>query len=263
MHRKRLLKEIRYFWHPGDQGHKTIQKIPIQTTAEWVFCTLHSYSGVIDMGKKVLLTGFDPFGGDTVNPSWEAVKRLNGEVVEDVSIAAEQIPTVFHHSAAVLEQAIEKHDPDVVICVGQAGGRAHITPERIAINIDDALIPDNEDREPIDEPIAAHGPAAYWSALPIKLIVKELRKNGIPASVSNSAGTFVCNHLFYQLMHRIDRTSANIRGGFIHIPFLPEQTVDKHEPSLSLETIVEGLRIAAVTSALHEKDIRETGGSLS
>lgn len=263
MHRKRLLKEIRYFWHPGDQGHKTIQKIPIQTTAEWVFCTLHSYSGVIDMGKKVLLTGFDPFGGETVNPSWEAVKRLNREVVEDVSIAAEQIPTVFHHSAAVLEQAIEKHDPDVVICVGQAGGRAHITPERIAINIDDALIPDNEDREPIDEPIAAHGPAAYWSALPIKLIVKELRKNGIPASVSNSAGTFVCNHLFYQLMHRIDRTSANIRGGFIHIPFLPEQTVDKHDPSLSLETIVEGLRIAAVTSALHEKDIRETGGSLS
>lgn len=215
------------------------------------------------MGKKVLLTGFDPFGGDTVNPSWEAVKRLNGEVVEDVSIAAEQIPTVFHHSAAVLEQAIEKHDPDVVICVGQAGGRAHITPERIAINIDDARIPDNEDREPIDEPIAAHGPAAYWSALPIKLIVKELRKNGIPASVSNSAGTFVCNHLFYQLMHCIDRTSANIRGGFIHIPSLPEQTVDKHEPSLSLETIVEGLRIAAVTSALHEKDIRETGGSLS
>ncbi|MCY7914621.1 pyroglutamyl-peptidase I [Bacillus haynesii] len=215
------------------------------------------------MGKKVLLTGFDPFGGETVNPSWEAVKRLNGEVVEDVSIAAEQIPTVFHHSAAVLEKAIEKHAPDVVICVGQAGGRAHITPERIAINIDDARIPDNEDREPIDEPIAADGPAAYWSELPIKLIVKKLRKNGIPASVSNSAGTFVCNHLFYQLMHRIDRTSANIRGGFIHIPFLPEQTVDKHEPSLSLETIVEGLRIAAVTSALHEKDIRETGGSLS
>lgn len=263
MHRKRLLKEIRYFWHPGDQEHKIFKKIPIQTSSEWVFCTLYSYSGGIDMGKKVLLTGFDPFGGETVNPSWEAVKRLNGEKVEGISIVAEQIPTVFHHSAAVLEKAIEKHHPDIVICVGQAGGRAHITPERIAINIDDARIPDNEKREPIDEPIAADGPAAYWSALPIKLVVKELRKNGIPASVSNSAGTFVCNHLFYQLMHRIDRTSANIRGGFIHIPYLPEQTVDKHEPSLSLETIVEGLRLAAVVSALHEKDIRETGGSLS
>lgn len=254
---------MRYFWLLVEQAGDYILKIPIQTSAEWVFCTLHSYSGVIDMGKKVLLTGFDPFGGETVNPSWEAVKRLNGEEAEGVSIAAEQIPTVFHHSAAVLKKAIEKHKPDVVICAGQAGGRAHITPERIAINIDDARIPDNEDREPIDEPIAADGPLAYWSALPIKLIVKELRKNGIPASVSNSAGTFVCNHLFYQLMHRIDRTSANIRGGFIHIPFLPEQTIDKPEPSLSLETIVEGLRIGAVISALHEKDIRETGGSIS
>ncbi|MGN9866317.1 pyroglutamyl-peptidase I [Bacillus swezeyi] len=215
------------------------------------------------MKKKVLLTGFDPFGGDSVNPSWEAVKRLNGERVGDILIASEQIPTVFHQSADILEKAIEKHCPDVVICVGQAGGRPHMTPERIAINIDDARIPDNDGEEPIDEQIAADGPAAYWSALPIKRIVKNMKESGIPASVSNSAGTFVCNHLFYRLMHYIDRSSSSMRGGFIHIPFLPEQTVDKKEPSLSLETIVKGLRIAALTAANHDTDIRETGGSLS
>ncbi|MFN2743981.1 pyroglutamyl-peptidase I [Bacillus sp. z60-18] len=215
------------------------------------------------MKKKVLLTGFDPFGGEPVNPSWEAVKRLDGDRTDDTVIAVEQIPTVFHQSADVLEKAIAKHAPDAVICVGQAGGRLHITPERVAINIDDARIPDNRGQEPIDEYISPEGPAAYWSSLPIKRIVKSLRENGIPASVSNSAGTFVCNHLFYRLMRYIDRTSSNMRGGFIHIPYLPEQTVDKKEPSLSLETIIKGLRIAASVTANHKTDIRETGGSLS
>ncbi|ASB87765.1 pyroglutamyl-peptidase I [Bacillus sonorensis] len=214
------------------------------------------------MKKKVLLTGFDPFGGESVNPAWEAVKKLDGENIEDISIAAEKIPTVFHTSADVLKEAVQKHRPDIIICTGQAGGRPHITPERVAINIDDARIADNEGRMPIDQEIVQNGPAAYWSTLPIKRIVKSLRNSGIPASVSNSAGTFVCNHLFYRLMHLLNHSSSQMRGGFIHIPYLPEQTVDKKEPSLSLETIVEGLRIAAVTAASHETDIREPGGSL-
>ncbi|MBU8788531.1 pyroglutamyl-peptidase I [Bacillus glycinifermentans] len=214
------------------------------------------------MKKKVLLTGFDPFGGESVNPAWEAVKRLHGETAGDISIAAEKIPTVFGKSADVLEKAIEKHQPDIIICTGQAGGRPHITPERVAINIDDARIADNEGMMPIDENIAQDGPAAYWSTLPIKRIVQNLRHNGIPASVSNSAGTFVCNHLFYRLMHQLALSSSGARGGFIHIPYLPEQTIDKKEPSLSLDVIVEALRIAALTAANHETDIREQGGSL-
>ncbi|MDA7028541.1 pyroglutamyl-peptidase I [Bacillus sp. CLL-7-23] len=214
------------------------------------------------MKKKVLLTGFDPFGGESINPSWETVKQLHGETINEILIIAEQVPTVFHQSALVLKKAIQQHCPDVVICVGQAGGRPHITPERIAINIDDARIPDNDGQKPIDEQISDHAPNAYWSSLPIKRIVKQMREHGIPASISNSAGTFVCNHLFYQLMHFIDRSQSMIKGGFIHIPFLPEQTTDKNEPSLSLDIMINGLRIAAVTAASHDIDIRESGGSL-
>ncbi|MFE0507487.1 pyroglutamyl-peptidase I [Peribacillus butanolivorans] len=213
------------------------------------------------MKQKVLLTGFEPFGGERVNPSWEAVKQLHGEVIDDVTIVAEQIPTVFGKSVAVMEQLIQQHNPDIVICVGQAGGRLHITPERVAINMDDARIPDNQGNQPIDEPIADKGPVAYWSTIPIKRIVENMKESNIPASVSHTAGTFVCNHIFYGLMDYITRTSSSIRGGFIHIPFIPEQTINKEAPSLSLETIVKGIKITAVTAAKYESDIHTVGGT--
>ncbi|SIR01185.1 pyroglutamyl-peptidase I Cysteine peptidase. MEROPS family C15 [Peribacillus simplex] len=213
------------------------------------------------MMQKVLLTGFEPFGGERVNPSWEAVKQLHGEVIDDVTLVAEQIPTVFGKSIAVMEHHIQQHNPDIVICVGQAGGRLHITPERVAINIDDARIPDNQGNQPIDKPIADKGPVAYWSTIPIKRIVENMKESNIPASVSHTAGTFVCNHIFYGLMDYINLNSSSIRGGFIHIPFIPEQTINKEAPSLSLETIVKGIKIAAVTAAKYESDIHTVGGT--
>ncbi|WAA10986.1 pyroglutamyl-peptidase I [Fervidibacillus albus] len=214
------------------------------------------------MKKKVLVTGFDPFGNDDINPALEVVKQLDGKIIEDVEIVAEEVPTVFHRAIQVVKDAIKREQPDVVICIGQAGGRAQITPERVAINVDDARIPDNEQQQPIDEPIDPDGPTAYFSTLPIKRIVNELRKAGIPASVSNSAGTFVCNHLFYGVRHYLEKQAPSIRSGFIHIPYIPEQTVEKNAPSLSLDLIVKGIEIAAITAAKKEEDIRETGGAI-
>lgn len=215
------------------------------------------------MGKKVLITGFDPFGNDVVNPALEAVKKLEGKKVNDVEFITQEVPTVFHKSIEVVSQAIEAHKPDVVICVGQAGGRTQITPERVAINVDDARIPDNQKNQPIDETIVKDGPAAYWSTLPVKRMVHHMKEAGIPAAVSNSAGTFVCNHLFYGVMNYLEKNAPHIRGGFIHIPFIPEQTVNNNAPSLGLDTIVKGIEIAAVVAVNEEEDIREVGGTIS
>ncbi|CAM4281291.1 Pyrrolidone-carboxylate peptidase [Bacillus manliponensis] len=147
--------------------------------------------------KTVLVIGFDPFGGEKVNPAWEVAKRLNKKCIGEYTIFSKQLPTVFHKSIQVLQSYIEEIQPSIIICIGQAGGRAGITVERVAINIDDARIPDNEGNQPIDVPVVKGGPAAYFSTLPIKSIVKQLRENRIPASVSQTAGTFVCNHVFY------------------------------------------------------------------
>lgn len=212
--------------------------------------------------KKVLLTGFDPFGKDTINPALEVVKQLDGLVVDDIELIALEVPTVFQKSIKVVQEGIEKHTPDVVICVGQAGGRKQITPERVAINVDDARIPDNEGNQPIDEPIVEGGPAAYWTTLPIKKMVQEMRRVGAPAVVSNTAGTFVCNHLFYGVMHFLHERAPHIRGGFIHIPFIPEQILDKSAPSMSLDLIVKGIKIAAITAVKVKEDICEVGGAL-
>ncbi|AZU60296.1 pyroglutamyl-peptidase I [Neobacillus mesonae] len=213
------------------------------------------------MQKKVLVTGFDPFGHEKVNPALEAVKQLDEIIIDNVQIVTQEVPTVFHDSIEVVIKAIETHNPDVVICVGQAGGRTQVTPERIAINIDDARIPDNQKEQPIDEAIFEDGPAAYWTTLPIKRMVHEMRKAGVPAAVSNTAGTFVCNHLFYGLMHYINTNATEIRGDFIHIPYIPEQTVDNNAPSLSLDVIVNGLKIAALVAANETKDMKEIGGT--
>ncbi|MCD7034078.1 pyroglutamyl-peptidase I [Metabacillus sp. GX 13764] len=213
------------------------------------------------MMKKVLLTGFDPFGGEEINPSWEAVKRLDGIQTENIEMMAVQLPTVYRESIAILEQQIKKHQPEIVICVGQAGGRLHVTPEKVAINLDDARISDNAGNQPIDREIASTGPAAYFTGLPIKRMAERMKENNIPASVSYTAGTFVCNHIFYGLMDYIHRTSSTIRGGFIHIPFIHEQAMDKQAPSLSLDTIVKAIRIAAVTAAENEADLHIVGGT--
>ncbi|KEO84722.1 pyroglutamyl-peptidase I [Tumebacillus flagellatus] len=213
---------------------------------------------------KVLVTGFDPFGGEPVNPALEAVKLLRGKSFEGMEVVTAEVPTVFHKSIAVLDGLMRDVQPDVVICVGQAGGRADITVERVAINVDDARIPDNDGNQPVDEPIVADGPAAYWSSLPIKAMVQAIRAAGIPASVSQTAGTFVCNHLFYGLMNLIATKYPRVRGGFIHIPFLPEQTV-RHagQPSMSAMDIAKALEVAVRTAVDVRQDIAVGGGQIS
>jgi len=213
--------------------------------------------------STVLVTGFDPFENEPVNPSWEAVRTLDGQGIAGAEIIARQLPTVFAESNKVLGKLLQTLQPDVVIAVGQAGGRTDMSIERVAINVDDARIADNAGKQPIDIAIASDGPAAYFSTLPIKAIVRELRAGGVPASVSQTAGTFVCNHVFYGLMHAIARHNLPTRGGFIHIPYLPSQAA-KHpgQPSLAQEAVIAGLRIAIETTLRTQYDVRETGGQL-
>ena len=213
---------------------------------------------------KVLVTGFGPFGGEKVNPALEAVKVLQDKQFAGIELVTAEVPTVYHRSIAVLEQLLDTVRPDVVICVGQAGGRPDVTVERVAINVDDARMPDNDGNRPIDAPIVADGPVAYWSSLPIKAIVQNIRQAGVPASVSQTAGTFVCNHLFYGLMHLIADKHPGVRGGFIHIPYLPEQTVRRAgQPSMSLADIVRGLEVAVRTAVDVQQDIQVSGGQIS
>lgn len=193
---------------------------------------------------RVLITGFDPFGGEPVNPALEAVMRLPGRIGGH-EIVARALPTAFHRSLGVLSGAVREVRPDVLIAVGQAGGRSEISIERVAINVDDAPMLDNDGQSPTDQPIAPDGPAAYFSTLPIKAMVQALTTAGIPAEVSNTAGTFVCNHVLYGALHLAARERPAMRAGFIHIPFLPEQ-IARHpgQPSMALETVVAGLTLA-------------------
>jgi pyroglutamyl-peptidase len=217
-----------------------------------------------DTMKNVLVTGFDPFGGESVNPALEAVKCLAHLKTETYAVEVREMPTVFGKALDCLYAAIEQVKPDLVICVGQAGGRPQMTVERVAINVNDARIPDNEGNQPIDTPVVPGGPVGYWSTLPIKAIVQELNRQGVPAAVSHTAGTFVCNHVFYGLMHYIAESKAAIRGGFIHIPYLPEQAARQPgQPSMALETIVKGLRIAIDVAVELEEDIVTIGGQIS
>lgn len=200
--------------------------------------------------------------GEKVNPAWEVAKRLNKKCIGEYMIFSKQLPTVFHKSIQVLQSYIEEIQPSIIICIGQAGGRADITVERVAINIDDARIPDNEGNQPIDVPVVKGGPAAYFSTLPIKSIVKQLRENRIPASVSQTAGTFVCNHVFYRLMHMLAKEKMNVRAGFVHIPFLLEQaSFHQGQPSMSLTTITEGMELLIETALEVKEDIIEIGGA--
>ncbi|HET7836429.1 MAG TPA: pyroglutamyl-peptidase I [Variovorax sp.] len=213
---------------------------------------------------NVLLTGFEPFDRETVNPSWEAVRALDGWRVGGAVVQARRIPCVFGAALRALDTAIDELQPQLVVAVGQAGGRSEFTPERVAINVDDGRIGDNAGHQPIDQPVVAGAPAAYFSTLPIKAMVRDLRAAGIPAAVSNSAGTFVCNHLFFGLMHRAaTRPVPGMRAGFIHVPYLPEQVARlPGQPSMALATMVAGLRVAIATALAVGEDIREIGGQL-
>jgi pyroglutamyl-peptidase len=212
---------------------------------------------------KALVTGFDPFGGDAVNPSSLAVSRVKKRV-GTVSVATAVLPTSYARSAAALREAIDKAKPDIVLCVGQAGGRTELCLERVAINVQDARIPDNDRRQPIDVPVRADGPAAYFSNLPIKACVAEVRKAGLPAIVSNTAGTFVCNHILYALMDLIASHRAKMRGGFLHIPYVPEQAARLGgAPSMAVGDIVRGIEIILATSAARATDIHTAEGRIS
>ncbi|KOR24785.1 pyroglutamyl-peptidase I [Clostridium sp. FAM 1755] len=212
--------------------------------------------------KKVLITGFDPFGGEKINPALEAVKKIKEEI-SNAKVIKIEIPTVFGKSLEKLEEAIKEHNPDIVICVGQAGGRFEITPERVAINIDDARIKDNEGNQPLDIPIFQDGENAYFTSLPVKAMADEMNKNGVPASVSNTAGTFVCNHVMYGLLYMIDKKFNNIKGGFIHVPFIPSQVVDKRNtPSMSLQNITKGLEYAIKAAVENDSDVKTIGGTI-
>lgn len=211
----------------------------------------------------VLITGIEPFDGETLNPSWEAARRLDGAQVAGATLVARQLPCVIGKVVGVLRQAIEDTQPDLVICLGQAGGRSDVSIERVAINVVDARIPDNEGRQPIDEPVVAGGPAAYFSTLPIKAIVRDLRRAGVPASVSSTAGTYNCNAIFYGLSHYIATERPALRGGFVHVPYLPEMAAHHPgQPSLALETLIEGVKVMVATSLAVTADVKEGGGAL-
>jgi pyroglutamyl-peptidase len=215
--------------------------------------------------KTVLLTGFDPFDGAAINPSWEAVRQLDGWSGKGEGTAfrvvARELPCVFGRAAEALRGFVDEVRPDVVIAVGQAGGRPEISIERIAINVDDARIPCNAGLQPVDLPIVADGPAAYFTTLPIKAMVAAIRERGIKAGVSQTAGTFVCNHVFYALMHHVRKQP--VKAGFIHVPFLPEQAARYAEPtpSMSLDEIVAGLRIAVEVALAVETDLALAAGA--
>ncbi|GAC1601338.1 MAG: pyroglutamyl-peptidase I [Ramlibacter sp.] len=209
----------------------------------------------------MLLTGFEPFDGERVNPSWEAVRALDGRQLAGHRIVAAQLPTVFDQSLAVLRQLLHTHRPALVLCSGQAGGRPAISLERVAINVNDARIPDNAQAQPIDTPVIAGGPAAYFSSLPIKAMLAALEREGLRAEVSQTAGTFVCNHVFYGLMHELAGNAefAGVRAGLIHVPWLPGQG----QPSMAVADVVRGLEIALQCALTTATDIRRQAGAIS
>ena len=211
---------------------------------------------------KLLLTAFDPFGGDAVNPALEAVK-LVADKIGRFEIVKLEVPTVFRKSIERVAQAIEEEKPDAVLCIGQAGGRFEITPERVAINIDDARIKDNEGNQPIDTKIFEDGENAYFTTLPIKAMVEAIREANLPAAVSNTAGTFVCNHLMYGVLYTLAKNYPNIKGGFTHVPFIPEQVARRTPvaPYMALEDIKRGLEAAiSAIDKNFDKDISVNGG---
>ena len=212
---------------------------------------------------KILVTGFDPFGGESVNPAYEAVKLLP-DTIGGAQIFKLEIPTVFSLSGPAVEEGIKKYQPDVVLCVGQAGGRASISVEKVAINFVDARIPDNNGEQPLDEPLQADGPAAYFSTLPVKAMVQHVKDAGLPCYLSFTAGTYVCNSIMYNVLYMCDKRYPGIRAGFIHVPYACGQVIDKANttPSMPLETIAKSLEYAIEAIAIDREDSGESAGEL-
>lgn len=212
---------------------------------------------------KILVTGFDPFGGESVNPAYEAVKLLP-DVIGRAEIFKLEIPTVFSLSGPAVEEGIRKYQPDVVICVGQAGGRASISVEKVAINFVDARIPDNNGEQPLDEPLQADGPAAYFATLPVKAMVQHVKEAGLPCYLSFTAGTYVCNSIMYNVLYMCEKRYPGIRAGFIHVPYACGQVIDKANttPSMPLETIAKSLEYAIEAVAIDRADGGESAGEL-
>ena len=204
---------------------------------------------------KLLLTAFDPFGDDRINPALESVKKVASKI-ESVEITKLEVPTVFRKSITIVKSEMDRLQPDVVLCVGQAGGRFDVTPERVAINIDDARIPDNEGNQPLSVTIFEDGETAYFSTLPIKAMVQAIRALGLPSSISNTAGTFVCNHLMYGVLYHINKSYPHMRGGFIHVPYIPEQVANQASsvPYMSLTDITRSIEaaIGAIGSSVQD-----------
>ena len=202
---------------------------------------------------KILLTGFEPFGGETVNPAKEAVKLVKDEI-KGAQIVKCYVPVVFGKAIETVHAAMKEENPDVVLCIGQAGGRYEVTPERVAINCDDGRIPDNEGNQPVDQPVFADGANAYFSTLPIKKMVEYMKNANIPAAISNTAGTYVCNHLMYGVRYYIEKEFPNTIGGFMHVPYLHEQVMNKKETaSLSKDDVVKAIEasIEAIVDSLN------------
>ena len=220
---------------------------------------------------KILLTGFEPFGGEPINPSWEIARYLDGKTISGHTVHARMLPCIFGASLTRLEQYLTEVQPSLVLALGQAGGRSELSLERVAINVDDARIADNAGAEPVDAPVVAGGPAAYFSTLPIKAMAAGLRAAGFPAAVSQTAGTFVCNHVFYGLQHQLPGW-LQVRSGFMHVPFLPEQSARlagkaPMAPSMGLSAMIDGvvlaLEIALEVQRTGADDLRESAGTIS
>ncbi|WP_353235972.1 pyroglutamyl-peptidase I [Diaphorobacter ruginosibacter] len=215
---------------------------------------------------QILLTGFEPFGEDSVNPSWEIARALDGAIIEGAIVRSVRLPCVFGDSIAALDRAIAETGPMLIVCLGYAANRSDITPERVGINIDDARIPDNAGNRPIDAPVLADGPPAYFCTLPIKAMTQAMRDAGVAASVSNTAGTFVCNHICYAVMDRLAKGAArkDARGGFIHVPPLPGQASRARDASaMELGEQVKGIRAAIAAAMTTRDDLRLSAGQIS
>lgn len=211
---------------------------------------------------KVLVTGFDPFGGESVNPALQAVMGLPNKI-DDLEIIKIEVPTVFNKSLNVIKNAIATYKPNFVLSIGQAGGRFDITVERVAINIDDARIADNDGNQPIDIPVVEGANTAHFSTLPVKAMVESCLNAGIPASLSNTAGTFVCNHVMYGVLDMCSKEFKGTKAGFIHVPYVPEQVIDKkNTPSMSKDYIIKGLTACIKAIVKDSSNLPKTYGEI-
>ncbi|HLX22406.1 MAG TPA: pyroglutamyl-peptidase I [Usitatibacter sp.] len=212
--------------------------------------------------EVVLVTGFEPFGGEDTNPSWDACTQLPREIA-GMRVERCLVPCEFRRAIEVVAESIERLRPTLVVCLGQAGGRARLGIERVAINLDDARIPDNVGNQPVDERVAANGPPAYFASLPVKAMAAAARAAGVPAEVSNTAGTFVCNHLMYGVLHYLEASGYRTRAGFIHVPYSESQAANHRDsPSMAVSTMVRGIVAAIAAARGHRHDIRAPEGAL-